>query len=124
MLMSILIVSGCVEVTTTSISIEKNLPKKIEKILQENSIDKENLIQLFSNGKDTYYIVYETNNRIDDIPGYSYTFDSEVTINISEGEEADKISRYIFKLTSNINYKTINLKLNGNPASFDVVTHY
>src|SRR5690606_17642064 len=122
--MSILIVSGCVEVKTTSISIEKNLPKKIEKILQENSIDKENLIQLFSNANDTYYIVYETNKRIDDIPGYNDTIDSEVTINISEWEEADKISRYIFKLTSNINYKTIKLKLNGNPASFDVVTHY
>lgn len=122
--MSLLIVSGCVEVTTTSISIEKSLPKKIEKILKENPIDKENLIQLFSNGKGTYYIVYETNKRINDIPGYSHTFDSEVTINIREGEEEDKISRYVFKLKSNINYKTINLELNGNPASFDVVTHY
>lgn len=127
--MSILIISGCAEVTTRTISIEKSLPRKIEKILKENPIDKENSVQLFSNGNDTYYIVYETNKRIDDVPGYSETIDSEATIieatiNIIEGEEEGKISRYIFKLKSDINYKTINLELNGNPASFDVVTQY
>ena len=136
--MSILIVSGCAEVTTRTISIEKSLPKKIEKILKENPIDKEKSVQLFSNGNDTYYIVYETTKRIDDAPGYSeaidsekantesaiYIVESEATINIIEGEEQDKISRYIFKLKSDINYKTINLEINGNPALFDVVTQY
>lgn len=122
--MSIVIVSGCTQVTTTSISIEKSLPKQIEKILRENPIDKENSIQLFSNGKDTYYIVYETNKRIDEVPRYSDTVDSEVIINIVEDEEQDKSSRYIFKLKSDIKYTTLNLKLNGTPASFDEVTQY
>lgn len=122
--MSILIVSGCAEVTTRTISIEKSLPKKIERILKENPINKENSVQLFSNGNDTYYIVYETTKRIDDVPGCCETIDSEATINIIEGEEQDKISRYIFKLKSDINYKAINLEINGNPASFDVVTQY
>ena len=122
--MSILIVSGCTQVTTISISIEEKLPKKIEKILEENPVDKENSIQLFSNRKDTYYIVYETNKRIDEVPLYGDTADSEVIINIIEGEEQDKISRYIFKLKSDIKYTTINLKLNGTPAAFDVVTQY
>ena len=125
MLMSILIVSGCVEeATTRTMSIEKSLPKKIEKILQENPNDKKNSVQLFSNGNNTYYILYETNKRIDEIPMISETIDSEVTINIIEGEEQEKLSRYIFKLKSDINYKTINLEINGNPASFDVVTVY
>lgn len=123
-LISILIVSGCTQVTTTTISIEKSLPKKIEKILKENPVDKDSSIQLFSNGNDTYYIVYETNKLIEGAPGYSDTVDSEAIINIIEGEEQDKISRYIFKIKSDINYTTINLKLNGNPASFDVVTQY
>lgn len=122
--MSILFVSGCTQVTTTSISTERSLPKKIEKILEENPIDKENSIQLFFNGKDTYYIVYETNKQIDEFPLYSDTVDSEVIINIIEGEEQDKISRYIFKLKSDIKYTTINLELNGTPAPFDVVTQY
>ena len=123
--MYILIVSGCTQVTTTTISIEKSLPIKIDKILKENSIDnKENSIQLFSNGNDTYYIVYETNKQIDEVPLYGETVDGEAIISIIEGEEQDKISRYIFKLKSDIKYKTINLKLNGTPASFDVVTHY
>ena len=52
----------------------------------------------------------------------SETIDSEVTINIIEGEEQEKLSRYIFKLKSDINYKAINLEINGNSASFDVVT--
>ena len=122
--MSIFIVSGCTQVTTTSISIENNLPKKIKEFLKENPIDKENSIQLFSNGKDTYYIVYETNKQIDEVPLYGDTVDSEAIINIIEGEEQDKVTRYIFKLKSDINYSTIKLKLNGNPASFDVVTQY
>ena len=124
MLMSLLIVSGCVEVTTITISIEKSLPRKIEKILKENPIDKENPVQLFANGKDTYYIVYETDKRIEDVPGYRETSDSEVTMNIREGEEQDKISRYIFKLKSDIEYRAINLEIDGEPASFDVVAQY
>ena len=122
--MSILIVSGCTQVTSTTISIEKSLPKKVEKILRENSIDKENSIKLFYNGNDTYYIVYETNKRIDQTPLPGDTINGEAIINIIEGEEQDKISRYIFKLKSDIKYTTINLKLNGIPASFDVVIQY
>ena len=64
MLMSILIVSGCVEEETTRImSIEKSLPKEIEKILQENPNDKENSLQLFSNGNNTYYILMKLINE-------------------------------------------------------------
>lgn len=122
--MSILILNGCTQVTTTTLSIEKSLPKKIEKILKENPIDKEEPIQLFSNGKDTYYIVYETNKQINDLPGYSETINSEVVINIVEDDKQNNTSRYIFKLKSDIKYTAINLELNGNPASFDVVTQY
>ncbi|MCH7321123.1 hypothetical protein LZ480_04390 [Solibacillus sp. MA9] len=123
-ILCLLIVSGCTNGSTTSISIEKKVPNKIEKILKDNPIEKDTGLQLFSNGNDTYYIIYETTKQMDFIPGMREGGGSEMTFLFREGEEQNKLTRYVYKFKSDNTIKTINISLNGVPTSFDRVSQY
>lgn len=118
-----LIVSGCTIYPTTSISIEKKIPNKIEKIIKDNPVVRDTGLQLFSNGKDTLYIIYETTKQVDDIPGIREE-DSQIAIIIREGEEQNEETRYVNKFKSDKTFQTIKISVNGVPTSFDRVSQY
>lgn len=119
----LLIVSGCTIYDTTSISIEKKIPNKIEKIIKNNPIERDTGLQLFSNGKDTLYIIFETTKQVADIPGIR-DIDSEITFLIREGEEQNEETRYVFKFKSDKTFQTIKISVNGELTSFDRVSQY
>lgn len=112
------------KITTTSISIEDTAPRKVEKILNEIQIPKDTGLKLFFNGKDTYYIIYETTKQIDQIPDIEESENGQVTINIIEGEEQNELTRHIFKFKRNENFDTLNIELNGKATYFDVSSGY
>lgn len=80
-------------------------------------------LQLFSNGKDTLYIIYETTKQMDDIPGIREE-DSQITIIIREGEEQNEETRYVYKFKSDKTFQTIKISVNGESSSFDRVLQY
>lgn len=67
--MAITFLCGCTSVSTTTVSIEDKLPRKIEKQLEELDFKENTGFKLFSNNKDTYYIIYDTTKQVDELPG-------------------------------------------------------
>ena len=118
---AITLLCGCTNVSTTTVSIEDKLPRKIEKQLEGADFKENTGFKLFSNNKDTYYIIYDTTKQVDGFPGRRETTDGGVIIKINNGKELDTPKRYIYKIKRSPLYDSIEIEKNGLPSSFDLV---
>lgn len=117
---AMILLCGCSSVSTTTVSIENKLPRKIEKQL-EAAVYKENTgLKLFSNNKDTYYIIYDTTKQVDGFPGMKENAKDGVIFNIVNGKELETPTRYIYKVKRSQLYDSIEIEKNGLPSSFDL----
>lgn len=119
-----IVLNGCTNTTTTSISIEENLPKKIDKQLNELQFKENTGFKLFSNNKDTYYLIYDTSNEVDGFPGIWETEENSVIFKMKNGNKLNKPTRYIYKIKRNQLYDSIEIEKNGLPSSFDLIGNY
>ena len=81
-------------------------------------------LQIFSNGTKTYYIVYQSNNEITQVPSINEDANKVLTININEGNPLDSPKTYIFKLSTTEATNSIDLTINGMLRSFDEYVTY
>lgn len=111
---------GCTSVSTTTVSIEDKLPRQIEKQLKDLDFIENTGLKLFSNNKDTYYIIYDTTKQVDGLPGMWETAEDGVIFKILNGKELGTPTRYIYKVKRSQLYDSIEIEKNGLPSSFDL----
>lgn len=117
---AITLLCSCTSVSTRTVSIEDKLPRKIEKQLEGANFKENTGFKLFSNNKDTYYIIYDTTKQVDGLPVIWETEDDGVIIKINNGKELDTLTRYIYKIKRSPLYDSIEIEKNGLPSSFDL----
>ena len=111
---------GYTSVSTTTVQIKDKLPRKIEKQLKDLDFIENTGLKLFSNNKDTYYIIYDTTKQVDGLPGMWETAEDGVIFKILNGKELGTPTCYIYKVKRLQLYDSIEIEKNGLPSSFDL----
>ncbi|MGM9950895.1 MAG: hypothetical protein ACI33P_12255 [Lysinibacillus sp.] len=108
------LLGGCVEVTTVSLSIVENAPKKVEKTIHPDVA-----LQLIEKNEDFYYIVYRSVNDVRMLHGSD---GNAIRISIwEEPADSNEMKTYIYKLTKkNASEEYVRVYINDDYVPFDV----